>query len=509
MTEAAQTEPAPRPAKKPRPLWRRLLDRVLWVVLAGLAYVLIEILVPAWPCPYRHFGWAVERTQDHIRAVQDLAYGYRQARRRYPMSLSGLAESAREVAHPRTFTDGWGRLFIYNVPGWVNTHAFDLYSKGRNGIDDDGGGDDITNWCEPEPLYYGRDHHRGWLNSTAFDVGAAFALGWLVWVLCRWRRLYRPGREGRRPVLRWVTVPRWLGPSLALVAATAAFLHFPGLKAEYYYWRWAYLSSYPTLQSECPYWRWTRLLPRPPEGPHTNLDDAAETLIYMGPSAAPVVAAKLNHPSLAGRRKRPLREQTVRLLGLIGDPSVTPVLSDLLLSQPHEPHYVPRAIVAQALRRLGDRSAVWLLLEDISSGSRSVSFRSAKALELLTWQNFGELFPDLPPGEVRRRAALWGEWWRQNQDNEESEWLRQGVEQALAQLLSDDMYLRDRAIRRLRRVTRMRFFCEYYMSLGDRRLASLVWRGWWQEHQERFRYADFDSIDRPFRTVDSLYRSEW
>ncbi|MCK4299143.1 MAG: hypothetical protein KAX80_06405, partial [Planctomycetes bacterium] len=336
-----------------------------------------------------------------------------------------------------------------------------------------------------------------------------FALGWLVWALCRWRRLYCPVREGRRPVLRWVTVPRWLGPSLALVAATAAFLHFPGLKAEYYYWRWAYLSSYPVLQSECPYWRWTRLLPRPPEGPHTNLDDAAETLIYMGPSAAPVVAAKLNHPSLAGRRKRPLREQTVRLLGLIGDPSVTPVLSDLLLSRPREPHYVPHAIVAQALRRLGDRSAVWLLLEDISSGSRSVCFRSARALELLTWQNFGGLFPDLPPGEMRRRADLWGEWWRQNQDNEESEWLRQGVEQALAQLLSDDMYLRDRAIRRLRRVTRMRFFCEYYMSLHDRRLAALVWRRWWQEHQERFRYADFDSIDRPFRTVDSLYRSEW
>jgi len=314
----------------------------------------------------------------------------------------------------------------------------------------------------------------------------------------------------RRPELRWLRLPLWLGPALAAITLTAACSTYPPLKTEYYYWRWAYLISYPTLQSDCPYWRWTRLLPRPPEGPHSNMDDAAEVLIYMGPSAAPVVAAKLDHPSLAGRRKMPVRERTVKLLGLMGDPSVIPVLRELFLLQgPEDPRFVPHLIVAQALRRLGDRSAVWLLLDDITRGGSITSFWSAKALELLTWQNFGDLRPSLIPQEARRRVSLWSAWWRQNQQREESEWLCQGLEQALSQLTSDDLYLRNSAIRRLRRVTGMRFLYTPFMSLAERRRAAQVWRRWWDEHRQRFRHADFDSTDRRFRTVASLYRMEW
>jgi len=225
--------------------------------------------------------------------------------------------------------------------------------------------------------------------------------------------------------------------------------------------------------------------------------------------AAPVVAAKLSHPLVSGQLKLPVRQQLVRLLGLMGDPSVAPALADLLLREPGDPRYVPHVSVAEALRRLGDRSATWLLLDDITAKKGITSFWSAKALELLTWQSFGDLRPDLPPEEASRRVALWRDWWRQNQEQPESEWIRQGVEQALGQLASDDLFLRASAIRRLRRVTGMRFFCEYYMLLSDRQAAAVVWRRWWEEHRERFREADFDTIDRPFRTVSSIYLLEW
>jgi hypothetical protein len=469
----------------------------------------VEILMPAWPCPYAHHDRAVKKTQDHIRTVENLAYGLRQVRGWYPMSLAQLAESARDLVGPEVFADGWGRPLIYDTPGRFNPHAFDLFSMGLNGVDDDGRGDDITNWSNPEPLYYGRDHHRGWLNSTVFDVVAAFALGWLIWVVCRWRRLYYPGRLRRKAALRWVSVPRWLGPGVALVAVTVTFLHFPVLKARYYCWRWAYLMSYPTLEKQCKYWSRTRLLPRPPEGPHTNMDDAAETLIYMGPSAAPVVAAMVKHPGLAGRNTMLVRERTVGLLGLMGDPSVIPTLRELLLCQPGDPHYVSHGAVAQALRRLGDHSTVWILFDDIGTHGGVTPFRSARALELLTWHSFGDLRPDLLPEETRRRVALWVEWWQQNQQREESEWLAQGIEQAIGQLTSDDVYLRAGASRRLERVTGRRFFYRYYMPLRERRAVASLWRRWWKEHKDRFRYADFDSIDRPFRAVESLYELEW
>ena len=121
----------------------------------------------------------------------------------------------------------------------------------------------------------------------------------------------------------------------------------------------------------------------------------------------------------------------------------------------------------------------------------------------------GLIIPDLPPEETRRRVALWSEWWRLNQQREEPEWLGQGVEQAIGQLTSDDVYLRAGASRRLERVTGIRFFYRYYMPLKERRTVASLWRRWWKEHRDRFRYADFDSIDQRFRTVDRLYDLEW
>jgi hypothetical protein len=39
--------------------------------------------------------------------------------------------------------DGWGRPLLYRSPGPVHPHGWDLWSVGPNGIDEQGGGDDI------------------------------------------------------------------------------------------------------------------------------------------------------------------------------------------------------------------------------------------------------------------------------------------------------------------------------------------------------------------------------
>lgn len=41
--------------------------------------------------------------------------------------------------------DPWGNPYVYIFPGTHNTD-YDLYSKGPNGVDDGGSGDDIGNW---------------------------------------------------------------------------------------------------------------------------------------------------------------------------------------------------------------------------------------------------------------------------------------------------------------------------------------------------------------------------
>jgi type II secretory pathway pseudopilin PulG len=44
--------------------------------------------------------------------------------------------------------DAWGNPIIYQCPGFVNRTLFDLISYGKNGVDDSGTGDDITNFTK-------------------------------------------------------------------------------------------------------------------------------------------------------------------------------------------------------------------------------------------------------------------------------------------------------------------------------------------------------------------------
>lgn len=44
------------------------------------------------------------------------------------------------------YFDGWGHAFHYRCPGIHHRDSVDLYSIGRNGVDENGGGDDVNNW---------------------------------------------------------------------------------------------------------------------------------------------------------------------------------------------------------------------------------------------------------------------------------------------------------------------------------------------------------------------------
>jgi hypothetical protein len=46
-------------------------------------------------------------------------------------------------AYNGIIVDGWNRALIFRFPGPVHRHGWDLYSVGPNGIDEQGGGDDI------------------------------------------------------------------------------------------------------------------------------------------------------------------------------------------------------------------------------------------------------------------------------------------------------------------------------------------------------------------------------
>jgi general secretion pathway protein G len=46
--------------------------------------------------------------------------------------------------------DPWGNPFEYRSPGQFNEDSYDLWSRGPDGVDDNGrsGSDDIKNWTD-------------------------------------------------------------------------------------------------------------------------------------------------------------------------------------------------------------------------------------------------------------------------------------------------------------------------------------------------------------------------
>ena len=92
-------------------------------------------------------------------------------------------------------TDSWGQPYVYLQPPRYGSKTFDLYSLGRDGLDDFGGHDDITNWSGiPRELY---PRPVRWEAAAVVAVGLA-----IIATLCF--GLMRGARALRR---KWTARP--------------------------------------------------------------------------------------------------------------------------------------------------------------------------------------------------------------------------------------------------------------------------------------------------------------
>ncbi len=63
---------------------------------------------------------------------------------RYPSNLNDLVSGERVYLRGGVKRDPWGNDYVYQHPGRNNTHSYDLFSRGPDGVA--GTSDDITNW---------------------------------------------------------------------------------------------------------------------------------------------------------------------------------------------------------------------------------------------------------------------------------------------------------------------------------------------------------------------------
>lgn len=99
-------------------------------------------------------GWV----ETYIRVLDESIRNLKADIGRYPNDKEGLAALYREfdgmnawngpyIKRKKILTDRWGQDFIYIYPPRYGDMDFDLYSIGKNGVDEHGGGDDIANWA--------------------------------------------------------------------------------------------------------------------------------------------------------------------------------------------------------------------------------------------------------------------------------------------------------------------------------------------------------------------------
>jgi len=109
---------------------------------------------------------------------------YRQDMGKFPSADNYFAELKGYIDtsdHERFSIDRWGQRIVYLVPG--KHGAFDLYSLGANGIDEQGEGDDISNWAWiREGTYYKTNWPLGrlFLALTLPAALTCLALGFFV-----------------------------------------------------------------------------------------------------------------------------------------------------------------------------------------------------------------------------------------------------------------------------------------------------------------------------------------
>ena len=86
------------------------------------------------------------RTRAHLEMVGLALDAFEHDHGEYPAALHALKPDSGPtyIKGSNYDRDAWGDALRYRVPG--KEHPFDLYSRGVNGIDEAGGGDDIDLW---------------------------------------------------------------------------------------------------------------------------------------------------------------------------------------------------------------------------------------------------------------------------------------------------------------------------------------------------------------------------
>ena len=90
------------------------------------------------------------KTQFIIKVWSEGIENFYQTEKHYPNMNTGIKIIKGLEGNPG---DSWGNELIYIYPAKYGDKKFDLYSKGRNGIDEYGEGDDISNWKEFNKIY--------------------------------------------------------------------------------------------------------------------------------------------------------------------------------------------------------------------------------------------------------------------------------------------------------------------------------------------------------------------
>lgn len=118
--------------------------------------------------------------------IQETLYQFQQHQGYLPTSLSSLecAPNTPRKLHQDCVNfipqDAWGHELIYIVPAKYGTLAFDLYSRGADGKDDQGTGDDISNWNGASDWYYEPDKLMSILKLLLV-FGALYLLFFHTW----------------------------------------------------------------------------------------------------------------------------------------------------------------------------------------------------------------------------------------------------------------------------------------------------------------------------------------
>ncbi len=116
------------------------------IVLCALAVIMPHLCEPQRGIASTNLGMA---TQALIDAWNEELYSYRVDSGRFPSTKEGLKalrqKSSGMVAVDAP-SDTWHNEIVYIYPPKYGTREFDLYSVGKNGVNEYGQGDDITNW---------------------------------------------------------------------------------------------------------------------------------------------------------------------------------------------------------------------------------------------------------------------------------------------------------------------------------------------------------------------------